>query len=579
MKKLAKKALVLLLILAALLTGLGVAGHAWVAGRLKKEALIAQMEEAWDCRVQLEGTELSLWSSPSTVKLVGLKMIPRDDEVEKPLAERAAVKDEDVLVAAREVVLSVELMDLVRGTLKVEKLHLDGVQVKMAIDEYGDSSLDELFESPYEVDEYEEVEVEETLPAPAPVKTGVGIDGNAIPNPPAPAVNPVPVPAPAPSATSPTLPPPAPAPAPPAVPQPTPDPVLTPAAPVGAEPPTSPPSPPAPAAVPPPTTPGASASATATPEGTKVMVKKKKKKKKKKRTKKPINASEIKLNLAIKEISISDGRFENIDLEKGTHITFDKLNVALNDIDIVPTALALHNSCDLLMESAIKVEKTEKKKQVTVADFTVKASGKARPFEVATGLWSPDLKLEILLKKGGLLGGTPLGKQLGKNDSKKVAEYGISLDDVSIGGVLTEDINAKIHVVRGNKIMIDGDTRFAFPQYELTMFDNSWFNAPEDLINARAKLVVSPELTTKILEDAKTVLTKEFGSKTLVDGVVDIIGATLMDEQKRLVIAFRAKGQMSKPDVSLDTVLSDIKDKLKDAGKSFLKGLFDDSGK
>ncbi len=562
MKKLAKKALILLLILAVLLTGLGVAGHSWLAGRLKKEAIIAQMEEAWDCRVQLEGTEVSLLSSPATVKLVGLKMIPRDEEVKKPLAERAPVKDEEVLVGASEAVLSMELMDLVRGTLRVEKLHLENALVRMIIDEEGESSLDELF------DEYEEVEEEAQEPAPSAATHAAASSATASP-PPAPA------PSPAPGTSTPPAPRPAPAPTPP----PNPDPVTTPVPPAEA-----PPAAPAPAAPVPATAPAPAASHTfvvTNPDGTKVTVvkKKKKKKKKKKREKKPMHANELKLNLAIKEVSISNGLFENIDLEKGTHITFSALNVALKDIDIVPTALALHNSCDLSMDSAIKVVKTEKQQQNTVADFAVSASGKAKPFDATTGLWSPDLMLEILLKKGGLLGGTPLGKQLSKKDSKRVAEYGISLDGVSIGGVLTEDINARIHVIRGNKIMMNGDTRFAFPQYELTMFDNSWFNAPEDMINARAKLVVSPELTTKILEDAKTVLTKEFGSKTLVDGVVDVIGATLMDDQKRLEIAFRAKGQMSKPDVSLDTVLSDIKDKLKDAGKNFLKGLFDEPGK
>jgi hypothetical protein len=313
------------------------------------------------------------------------------------------------------------------------------------------------------------------------------------------------------------------------------------------------------------------------PDGKKVTLvrKKKTKKKKKKRDKKEMYANQLKLNLDIKEVSISNGLFENIDMEKGTYLTFSDLNVALKDIDIVPTALATHNSCVLDMKSGIKFVKTEKKKEVTVADFAFEGKGRAAPFDAATGLWSPDLKLEILLKKGGLLGGLPLGKQLGKKDAKRVAEYGISLDDVAIGGVLTEETKTGVHVVRGSKIMLEGDTRFAFPQYEITMLDNSWFNAPEDAINARAKLVVSPELTQKILEDAKKVLAKELGAQELVGAVVDVIGVTLMDDQQRLAAPFRVKGQMSKPDVSLDTALTDVKDKLKDAGKSFLKGLFD----
>lgn len=43
------------------------------------------------------------------------------------------------------------------------------------------------------------------------------------------------------------------------------------------------------------------------------------------------------------------------------------------------------------------------------------------------------------------------------------------------------------------------------------------------------------------------------------------MGSTLMDSEKRLVLPFKAKGPMSKPDVQLDTVLNDIKDLLKDS--------------
>ncbi|RBP47610.1 hypothetical protein DES53_101407 [Roseimicrobium gellanilyticum] len=588
MKKLKKKALIVFLTLAALLLGAGTGGYFWVAGKLEKESLIAQMEEAWDCRVQLERTEVNLLSSPASVKLIGLKMVPKDDEAEKPLAQRALIKDEEVLVGAREAVLSMELMDLLKGTLKVEKLHLEGALVRMLIDEYGDSSLDELFDDPYEKDDdhYEYVEVPQATAAPAPNAPSPAVNPARAPAP----APPVPAPAPAPENTAPPAlvpptPTPAPTPTPTPTPQPNPDPVATPVPPVGAEPapatrvPAPVPVAPSPVATP---LPAATHTIVVTnPDGTKVTLvrKKKAKKKKKKRDKKEMYANELKLNLDIKEVSISNGLFENIDMEKGTYLTFSNLNVAIKNIDIVPTALATHNRCDLEMKSGIKFVKTEKKQEVTVADFAFEGTGKVAPFDATSGLWSPDLKLEILLKKGGLLGGLPLGKQLGKKDAKRVAEYGINLDEVAIGGVLTEDTKTGIHVVRGSKIMLEGDTRFAFPQYEITMLDNSWFNAPEDAINARAKLVVSPELTQKIIEDAKKVLAKELGAHEAVNVVVELIGIALMDEQKRLAVPFRAKGSMSKPDVSLDTALSDVKDKLKDAGKSFLKSLLEDATK
>jgi hypothetical protein len=249
--------------------------------------------------------------------------------------------------------------------------------------------------------------------------------------------------------------------------------------------------------------------------------------------------------------------------------------VALRNIDIVPTALATHNSCDLEMKSTIKVVKTEKKKQMTVADLTFEGSGKAAPFDPATGLWSPDLHLKILVKKDSLLGGLPVEKQLSKKDMEGFNENGISLEGIAIGGRLTEDATTAVHVVRGSKIIIQGDTRFSFPQYAITMLDDSWFNAPEDLINARSRLDVSPEVTQRILDGAKKWLAKKTGAETAAELGVELLATALVNEQDRLVLDFRAKGKMSDPEVRLDTVLSDVKDKLKDAGKNFLKGLFE----
>ena len=576
-----KKALILFGTLFVLLGGTGVGGYLWILAQLKKEALIAKMEEAWDCRAHLDGTEVSLLSSPATVKLVGLKLTPvfEDEEgrteVEKPLEQRPPILDEDVLVSAKEAVLSVELTELLRGTLKIEKLHLDGVKVKAVIDKEGESSLDALFDSPEEAHEKaNELPTSGSVspPASSPVGKEEAPSAAAPVASPPPLPESVPTPAP-PNASAPVAEPASATPVAPAEPAAPVAEVPAPATPAPTVP--TPAAPSKPGTTPPPSLPPSAKAS----DGSKVLVKKSKKKKrtKKKRERKPMNASELRMNLAIKEVSISDGSFENIDLEKSTHILFDGLNVALNDIDIVPTDLANHNSCDFDLKSRIKVTKIDK--QQTVADFVVSANGTAKPFDPGTSLWSPDLKLDVLLAKGGLLGGESLSKQLSKKDLKKISGYGISLDDIALGGVLKEDATARIHIIRGNKIMLEDDTRLAFPQYEITMLEKSWFNAPEDLHIARAKFVVSPELTQRIIDDAKKVVAKTVSESALLGGVVELLGSAIMDEQKRLTLSFRTKGPMSKPEVGLETAFSDIKDKLKDQGMGLLKGLLDEATK
>jgi hypothetical protein len=149
-------------------------------------------------------------------------------------------------------------------------------------------------------------------------------------------------------------------------------------------------------------------------------------------------------------------------------------------------------------------------------------------------------------------------------------DNGIDLGDIALGGVLGEDVSTVVHEVRG-KLIVKKDTRLVFPQYEITLNDGTWFNAGEDAHIVRGSLIVGPELSTRILEQAKATANKKLGDG-LGDLAVQALKATLMNAQGQLVLPLKSKGRMSKPEVSLDSKLNDAKDVLKDAGKSLLNG-------
>src|SRR5262245_59874034 len=140
-----KKVLFVLGGLAVLVVGGGIGGQAWLKGRLQKESLVAQMERAWNCRAHLDDTKVSLFSSPASVTLVGFKLAPPDAEVSKPLAERAPLAADAAQVSAQEVVLTIELKDLLQGTLFVDRLHIEGLSVRQVLDEEGKGSVAALF--------------------------------------------------------------------------------------------------------------------------------------------------------------------------------------------------------------------------------------------------------------------------------------------------------------------------------------------------------------------------------------------------------------------------------------------------
>lgn len=478
-----KKALIVLSGLVVLLLGGGFAGQAWLKGLLQKEALVAKMEEAWNCRAHLDDTKVSLYSSPASVTLIGFKLAPRDVEVGKALGERAPLAADAALVTAGNVVLSIQLADLLKGTLNVERLELEELNVRNVVDAEGHGSLDALFKSP-----------QDALDDSTASVSGTG--GSNVPN----------------------------------------------------------------------------ESKDALQDQT-ARIHKEKKSAADEHS--PMKASDLRINLAVKTAGISNARFESLDLKGGTKTVIDQLNVELTDIDVAPRDLVNHNLCKFSLSASVAVEKSDPKSQF--ADFHLTGSGTVAPFDAKTGELNPDTDLSLTMLQGGLIGGAPLSKQMGKKDMERLDEYGVRLGDIAVGGMLKKDAAMRVHLLPGGKMIVKQDTVFAFADYEMLLAEKSWFNPTQDLHNARATLTVSPELSARILEDAKKTLTEKYGA-TLADFAVSAVKIALMKDD-RIVIPFKGKGPMSKPNVSLDSVLGDITDIVKSAGKSFLEGLFKDSTK
>jgi hypothetical protein len=477
-----KKVLIVFSGLALLLVGGGFAGHAWLKAGLKKESLVRQMEEAWNCRAHLDGTTVSLFKMPAEVRLIGLKLAPRDEEVAKPLAERAPLAPDAVLISAHEAVLSVELTDLRHGILNVEKLHLDGPNVRNAVDADGNGSLDALFNSPH---------AEEAPPeAPAPPSvTGTG--GSA---------------APAETITA------------------------------SADP-----------------DPG-------TPKG--------KEKRAPKRAHKPMSASDMRLSLAVKKATISNGRFEATNVKGGTKTVIEHLEFSA-DIDLVPSDLANHNLCRFNVEASLTVDKADPKMQF--ANMNLAGSGTVAPFSPKTGEWNPDTDLSIKVRKGSLLGGALLTKQMKPKDLKDLAELGINLGDIALGGILERDAETRLHGLANGKLIVKQPTTFAFPQYEITIQEKSWFLATQDMHSVSALLLVSPELSTRIAQDAKKALAAKTGLGAVSDLGVDAFMKALCDKEGRLLLPYSAKGKLSDPKPDFGDLFHNL---LKIGGKNLLDSLF-----
>jgi len=491
-----KKALYILGSIVVVLGGLLFGGQAWLKGRFQKDALVQQIESEWNCRAELDSSTISLFSSPAKVELKGLRMAPRDGEVEKALARRAPLDPKTVEASIDHTELSVELWDLIHGKVNIKKLRFEGLGLRGEVDDDGKSSLRTLFSSPDKT--------------PRVVKVGPEKDQN-----------------------------------------------LTVTA------------------------------GDAHIKGVKVEDAEDKKPKKEDKDKgepekpekkaeakvakeekkgEPFKAGNMPVSLQVDEAGIYNGRVEISDRGHGTHTVMDRLRFELKDVDVNPADLAGHNLCKLAFDGVVKLTKDDS--AASAANFDLNGTGKVKPFD-ADGELNPDLTLEVMLHKGSQLGGATIKESLRKKDAEKLNEYGIDLSDIALGGVLGEDVTTEVHTFNG-KVIVKKDTKLVFPQYQITILEDSWFNSRADIHKVRAELVVAPELSARIWDLVKQKLTEKYTSiaADLADGLLKPV----LFKEGRLVIPFRSSGSLSKPEPNFDNFLGEITDFFKDIKTKLLFG-------
>lgn len=128
----------------ARIVGLGLAGFAalaavaagvgswWLKQRCSRESVTRQLESVWRGKVSLDSSELELWSSPARWRLAGLTVTPLEVPQGAP---------QGPVLRLQEAVLEVSLLDLLRRTLDVKRLTLEGLEASEYLSPEGESQL------------------------------------------------------------------------------------------------------------------------------------------------------------------------------------------------------------------------------------------------------------------------------------------------------------------------------------------------------------------------------------------------------------------------------------------------------
>jgi hypothetical protein len=137
------------LVILVCLTAVGLGAVSWWAKqKLKPEMWVELAEDNWNCRAQVETASVNLLTKPATLKLTGVKLAPRDEEVAKPYTERSPLTEGSSLIEIPEITLDVKLEDLLNFRLYGEHLHITKPVVREQQDADGKSTLEALFQKP-----------------------------------------------------------------------------------------------------------------------------------------------------------------------------------------------------------------------------------------------------------------------------------------------------------------------------------------------------------------------------------------------------------------------------------------------
>lgn len=245
---------------------------------------------------------------------------------------------------------------------------------------------------------------------------------------------------------------------------------------------------------------------------------------------------------AMQSASLEKGRF---DITSGTtQVAIQNLNFSLTGVDVDPKDLANHNKIQAKLSSQIDVTGLAKiqgvKQPAQLAKLTLSGEGDIMPYHPQTGVWRPATNLVLTLAKDSVLAGhLTIGDAAGKN-LKKLEEYGIDLAPVRIGGPLMEDAIVSGIFVE-DRFITRTQTRFVFPEYDVSIEPKSWVNSAQDRHEIELKLSCGPTLQTRLEQGIANAKLGE----SLTRGVVK----ALADERGRMTFDLESTGSLSDPKV------------------------------
>ncbi len=148
MKKHRRKIIAALAFLVLLVAGAAYAAQWWVNQQTTPAALVRQLEKSLNCRAEIAGAKVNLFAFPATLEVTGLRLLPRDAEMDKPLKDRKPPKKVETLLLIPRLTSDVNLPALLTREVRIGQLTLTGVEAATIRKKNGENTLASLIGKP-----------------------------------------------------------------------------------------------------------------------------------------------------------------------------------------------------------------------------------------------------------------------------------------------------------------------------------------------------------------------------------------------------------------------------------------------
>lgn len=139
---------VLLALLLVVLVSAVAAAHWFVRKETTPGALVRRLEKSLNCRAEVASASVNIFSFPATLEVKGLRLLPRDEEVEKPLKERQAPKKVETVLAVPFLSADISLPGLLRHEINVGQITLNGAEASTIRRKTGENTLSVMLSKP-----------------------------------------------------------------------------------------------------------------------------------------------------------------------------------------------------------------------------------------------------------------------------------------------------------------------------------------------------------------------------------------------------------------------------------------------